>query len=125
MEITYLGNPHVGVAVGIVVALLFIICAVIGAVYFLRKKNLIGIKLSGSVRFDNPKFLNRSNQQPNDTLQIIQNEIGMDSSEAASTTTAWKQETLHATPVPSTEVNPTLYEELRLGSDGVGFKRLK
>lgn len=35
----------------------------------------------------------------------------------------WKQEALH---VPaSTEVNPTLYEELKLGQDGAGFKRLK
>lgn len=35
----------------------------------------------------------------------------------------WKQESLH---VPaSTEVNPTLYEELKLGQDGAGFKRLK
>lgn len=35
----------------------------------------------------------------------------------------WKNESLH---VPSaTEVNPTLYEELKLGQDGAGFKRLK
>lgn len=35
----------------------------------------------------------------------------------------WKQESLH---VPAaTEVNPTLYEELKLGQDGAGFKRLK
>lgn len=35
----------------------------------------------------------------------------------------WQQESLHV-PV-STEVNPTLYEELKLGQDGAGFKRLK
>lgn len=35
----------------------------------------------------------------------------------------WKQETLH---VPlSTEVAPSLYEELRLGSNGAGFMKLK
>lgn len=35
----------------------------------------------------------------------------------------WKNESLH---VPAQqEVNPTLYEELKLGQDGAGFKRLK
>ncbi|KAJ8939828.1 hypothetical protein NQ318_013047 [Aromia moschata] len=35
----------------------------------------------------------------------------------------WKNEALH---VPAQqEVNPTLYEELKLGQDGAGFKRLK
>lgn len=42
----------------------------------------------------------------------------------------WRQERLHSPsslsdPSPSaTEVNPSLYEELKLGHDGVGFKRL-
>ena len=37
--------------------------------------------------------------------------------------TGWKHEQLH---VPSsTEVAPSIYEELKLGQDGVGFKRLK
>lgn len=35
----------------------------------------------------------------------------------------WKNEAFH---VPAQqEVNPTLYEELKLGQDGAGFKRLK
>jgi len=36
----------------------------------------------------------------------------------------WKQETLHVPP-QQTEVAPSLYEELKLGQDGAGFKRLK
>jgi len=36
----------------------------------------------------------------------------------------WHSEPLHA-PRPETEVAPTLYEELRLGSEGAGFRRLK
>lgn len=36
----------------------------------------------------------------------------------------WHSETLHP-PRPETEVPPTLYEELRLGTEGVGFRRLK
>lgn len=35
----------------------------------------------------------------------------------------WKQESANAS--QSTEVAPSLYEELKLGQDGVGFKRLK
>lgn len=35
----------------------------------------------------------------------------------------WKQEPLHV-PMP-TEVAPSLYEELRLGSNGAGFMKLK
>lgn len=38
------------------------------------------------------------------------------------TTNGWKSEQLH---VPANEVAPSLYEELRLGSDGAGFMRLK
>jgi hypothetical protein len=42
---------------------------------------------------------------------------------SASGVQGWKNEALH---VPAaTEVNPTLYEELKLGQDGAGFKRLK
>lgn len=107
---------------GVVVAIILIICAVIGGIYVLRKKNLIGIKLSGGVRFDNPPFRNRTSQPQNDTLQIIQNEIGNEASEVTPSA-GWKQEILQAP--PTTEVNPTLYEELRLGTDGAGFKRLK
>lgn len=36
----------------------------------------------------------------------------------------WKHETLHV-PAQATEVSPSLYEELKLGQDGAGFKRLK
>lgn len=46
-----------------------------------------------------------------------------------SNSAAWRQETLQAgstvPPAPLREVDPTLYEELKLGHDGAGFKRLK
>ncbi len=105
------------------VAIILIICAVIGTIYVLRKKNLIGIKLSGGVRFDNPPFRSKTNQPSNDTLQIIQNEIGNEISDGVTQSEGWKQEILQV--APATEVNPTIYEELRLGTDGAGFKRLK
>lgn len=107
---------------GVVVALILIVCGVVCAVYFLRKKNIIGIKLTGGMRFDNPPFRGNS-QTSNDTLQIIQNEVGNDGSELATPSEGWKQEALQV--APATEVGPSLYEELRLGTDGVGFKRLK
>lgn len=45
-----------------------------------------------------------------------------------SNSTAWRQETLNnpGPTIPTArEVDPTLYEELKLGQDGAGFKRLK
>ena len=42
-----------------------------------------------------------------------------------STANGWHTETLHPPPRAETEVSPTLYEELRLGSEGAGFRRLK
>ena len=146
------GNPHIGVAVGVVAALIFIACAVVGAVCFLRKNQVIGIKLSGGVSFDKGKGLRRGNA--GDTMQIINKDdmpheiaAGADavtvapsqSSSATASSSAsssyWKQETLQ-TPAPavagaaaasssSSEPGPSLYEELRLGINGVGFKRFK
>lgn len=48
-------------------------------------------------------------------------------SNGVSNSAAWRQETLQAGPTvpPLREVDPTLYEELKLGHDGAGFKRLK
>lgn len=57
------------------------------------------------------------NQVPNGTA----NGIAVSSSSGGP---GWKNEALHV-PAPATEVNPTLYEELKLGQDGAGFKRLK
>lgn len=119
---THSNNPQIGVAVGVVVALILIVCAVVCGVYCLRKRNIIGIKLTGGMRFDNAPFRGNS-QACNDTLQIVQNEVVNDASEVATPNGGWRQEALEV--VPATEVGPSLYEELRLGTDGAGFKRLK
>lgn len=44
-----------------------------------------------------------------------------------SNSAAWRQETQNpgTTVTSAREVDPTLYEELKLGHDGAGFKRLK
>merc|ERR1712007_234002 len=69
-----LGNSHIGVVVGVVVALIFIGCSVTGGVWYMRKYRVSGIKLSGGVSFDKPTFLRRSNTTTTDTLQIIAND---------------------------------------------------
>lgn len=45
-------------------------------------------------------------------------------SAGASGGVGWKQESLHV-PAQQQEVAPSLYEELKLGQDGAGFKKLK
>lgn len=54
---------------------------------------------------------------------------GNGAANGVSNSAAWRQETLQAGPTvptaPLREVDPTLYEELKLGHDGAGFKRLK
>lgn len=123
-------TPHVGVAVGVVVALILIACAVVGAIFFLRKNKILGIKASGGLSFDYPAIFARRNAPANDTLQIIPNESAADGNDAVTSTpqtasATWKQEPLHAASSAANEVAPTLYEELRLGTEGAGFKRLK
>lgn len=57
------------------------------------------------------------------TFSLSQNHTDLPYSASANGvgTAEWKQDHLHT----ATEVPPTLYEELKLGSDGAGFKRLK
>ena len=110
-----------GVVIGVALAVVFLACAVIASVYFFKKNKILGIKLSGSgVSFDNPAFFRR--QRPaNDTLEIIANEATIDSCDIGaqgSTTSLPKPENLQPTP----SVAPALYE-LRLGTEGAGFKR--
>ncbi|KAB0793035.1 hypothetical protein PPYR_12655 [Photinus pyralis] len=120
---------HTGVAVAVVSALIVVAAIVAAAVWFVRTKRLLVGKNSGGVAFENPSYLREVNM---DHIQVPQgqsessmsngtaNGIAVSSSSGGQ---GWKQEPLH---VPlSQEVNPTLYEELKLGQDGVGFKRLK
>lgn len=46
---------------------------------------------------------------------------------SVSNSSAWRSETLHnqSTIPAAQEVDPSFYEELKLGHDGAGFKRLK
>ncbi|XP_066261909.1 Ig-like and fibronectin type-III domain-containing protein 1 [Euwallacea similis] len=121
---------HVGVAVGIVLALVFVAAVVAAAVWFIRTKKMLGIKGSGGIAFENPSYLREVNMenvqipngQESSTSSLNGSVNGSISASSTSGGHGWKNEQLH---VPAQEVNPTLYEELKLGQDGAGFKRLK
>nr|CAD7603648.1 unnamed protein product [Timema genevievae] len=125
-------SSHVGVAVGIVMALIIVAGIVVGAVWFLRSRRMLGRKSTGGVAFENPSYLREVNMDhiqipatqgdpilPNGTANGINPSGGQ-----VPSAQGWKHETLHV-PAQATEVAPSLYEELKLGHDGAGFKRLK
>ncbi|XP_075234927.1 Ig-like and fibronectin type-III domain-containing protein 1 [Lycorma delicatula] len=115
-------HSHVGAVVGVILALVAVAAMVVGGVWFIRTRNLLGRKSSGGVAFENPSYLREVNM---DHIQISQSgeNIMANGTANGGHQPGWKHEQLH---VPaSTEVAPSLYEELKLGHDGVGFKRLK
>jgi len=126
-------NTHAGVVVGVVCAIAVIALAVVAAVWLLRKRNILG---KGGVIFDSKTFMVRGFRGASDTQQIVAND-SLDvtgSAEVNATITAAqpskKQENLRASAATTiapqqTEVNPTMMEELRLGTHGAGFKRFK
>ncbi|KAL1122201.1 hypothetical protein AAG570_003606, partial [Ranatra chinensis] len=115
-----MGEEHsqFGMAVGLVFAVALVACMVIGAVWFLRSRSLLGNKSSGGVAFENPSYLREVNMD-----HIQSGEANGTASGGGMSQGGWKHEQLH---VPSsTEMPPSIYEELKLGQDGVGFKRLR
>lgn len=133
-------SSHTGVAVAVCLALLIVAIIVVVAFWFVRTKRMLGVKnQGGGVAFENPSYLREVNM---DHIQIPSNQASDSTTSTTSITTngapsavgngmsvssvsgaSWRQEPLH---VPAAqEVNPTLYEELKLGQDGAGFKRLK
>ncbi|KAL1497939.1 hypothetical protein ABEB36_008819 [Hypothenemus hampei] len=121
---------HVGVAVAIVLALVVVAAVVAGTIWFIRTKKMLGLKGSNGIAFENPSYLREvnmdnvqiSNGQESSTSSLNGSANGSISVSSTSGGHGWKNEQLH---VPAQEVNPTLYEELKLGQDGAGFKRLK
>lgn len=121
---------HIGVAIAVVLALVVVVAVVGATVWFLRNKKMLGLKGNGGIAFENPSYLREVNmdnvQIPNgqeSTTSSLNGSVnGSISVSSTSGGQGWKNEQLH---VPAQEVNPTLYEELKLGQDGAGFKRLK
>lgn len=54
-------SSSVGVAVGVVLALIIVAAIIVGAVWFMRKKRMLGHKSSGGVAFENPSYLREVN----------------------------------------------------------------
>ncbi|XP_012543960.1 Ig-like and fibronectin type-III domain-containing protein 1 isoform X2 [Bombyx mori] len=118
--------PAVGVAMACVVVAAILLAA---GFYYRHRKNL-RLKAQGGVAFENPSYLREPNPDTviNGTVPNGNANGGNGVTNGVSNSAAWRQETLQnpGTAVPTArEVEPTLYEELKLGQDGAGFKRLK
>lgn len=112
-------HSEAGTAFGVLLALAIVGVIVAGAIWFMRAKHLLVLKSPGGTAFENPSYMREVNmehmQGSTDQPHII--------SGNTPAVQGWKHESLH---VPAaTEVPPSLYEELKLGQDGAGFKRLK
>ena len=60
-------GSHIGEAVGIVLALIIVAAIIIGAVWLMRTRRLLGRKSSGGVAFENPSYLREVNM---DHIQV-------------------------------------------------------
>ncbi|XP_046473967.1 Ig-like and fibronectin type-III domain-containing protein 2 isoform X1 [Neodiprion pinetum] len=116
-------GSHVGTVIGIILAVVFVACIVVAGVWFVRTKRL-NAKGQGGVAFENPSYLREVNM---DHIQD-QSQVNGIATSVTSGGTGWKQETLN---VPSGQMGSmashetnTPYEELKLGQDGAGFKKL-
>ncbi|XP_055528945.1 Ig-like and fibronectin type-III domain-containing protein 1 [Wyeomyia smithii] len=119
-------SSNAGVISGIIGGILAIILA-ISALVIMKKRKIGQKQANGGVAFENPSYLREMNVEH---VQIP--------AVSGQSTTDWRQESLHSangtattglgqdnSVVPmATEVNPSLYEELKLGHDRAGFKRL-
>ncbi|XKL66935.1 hypothetical protein PGB90_010355 [Kerria lacca] len=118
-------HAEVSTALSVITSFL-IVGAIIGAgIYYLHSKQLLLRKSNANgVAFENPSYLREVSM---DNIQSGENTY-MSNGLANGVSNnippqGWKPEQLHV-PLP-TEVPPSLYEELRLGSNGAGFMRLK
>lgn len=113
-------------AVGVAVACILVAAILLAAGFYYRHRKNLRLKAQGGVAFENPSYLREPNPDnavngtvPNGTS----GENGL--ANGISNSAAWRQETQNPTTTGPREVDPTLYEELKLGHDGAGFKRLK
>ncbi|CAG9130815.1 unnamed protein product [Plutella xylostella] len=123
-------------AVGVALACITVAAILLAAGLYYRYRKTIRLKSQGGVAFENPSYLREPNPDNTITNGTILNGSANGGNGVApanggvvSNSAAWRQETLQnpgATSIPAArEVDPSLYEELKLGQDGAGFKRLK
>lgn len=117
-------------AVGLAVACVLVAAILLAAGLYYRHRKNLRLKAQGGVAFENPSYLREPNPDTivNGTVPNGNANGGNGVANGVSNSSAWRQETLQnpSTTIPAArEVDPTLYEELKLGQDGAGFKRLK
>ncbi|XP_049875990.1 Ig-like and fibronectin type-III domain-containing protein 1 isoform X2 [Pectinophora gossypiella] len=117
-------------AVGLALACILVAAILAAAGLYYRHRKNLRLKSQGGVAFENPSYLREPNPDTvvNGTLPNGNANGGSAITNGVSNSTAWRQETLQpsSASIPAArEVDPTLYEELKLGQDGAGFKRLK
>jgi len=56
-------STSAGVVVGVILALLIVAGVVVGAVWFLRVRRMLGHKSTAGVAFENPSYLRENNAQ--------------------------------------------------------------
>lgn len=119
-----------GLGIGISFLVILIVVGAVGAVWFLRKRQFA--KPPGAIAFENPSYIRETNPDSmhvngdgpvtgNGTAVTVPS---VSNGVPPTTANGWHTEVLHP-PRTETEVSPTLYEELRLGSEGAGFRRLR
>lgn len=132
-----------GTVCGIIAGIIAIALAIVAIFFYQRRKFQ---KSANGVAFENPSYLREVNMEHVQVCVEIENRqmecnlsyleyhklfqisaVSADNSNG----TDWRQERLQTPAVDqnsavpmATEVNPSLYEELKLGHEGVGFKRL-
>ncbi|XP_026478463.1 Ig-like and fibronectin type-III domain-containing protein 2 [Ctenocephalides felis] len=119
--ITSASRADAGSTVGVGVGCALLALAAAGAVlwvalWYRGKRRGAGKNAPGGVAFENPSYLREGNP---DHVQIP----AVSSSETSNSQN-WNNGTATLQVSTATELNPSLYEELKLGKDGVGFKRM-
>ncbi|KAJ8714843.1 hypothetical protein PYW08_004824 [Mythimna loreyi] len=119
-------------AVGVAVACILVAAILLAAGFYYRYRKNLRLKAQGGVAFENPSYLREPNPDtavngtiPNGTANGSNGNGVAPIANGVSNSLAWRQETLSNPAGAAREVDPTLYEELKLGHDGAGFKRLK
>ncbi|XP_013140886.1 PREDICTED: Ig-like and fibronectin type-III domain-containing protein C25G4.10 isoform X1 [Papilio polytes] len=119
-------------AVGAALACVLLAALLLAAGFYYRHRKNLRLKTQGGVAFENPSYLRETNTDTlgNGTVANGSASNGGAPGLGVSSSAAWRQETLQQAGREmgregGREVEPTLYEELKLGQDGAGFKRLK
>ncbi|XP_039756067.1 Ig-like and fibronectin type-III domain-containing protein 1 isoform X2 [Pararge aegeria] len=119
-------------AVGVATSCILVAAMLLASLLYYKHKKNLRLKAQGGVAFENPSYLREPNPDTVVNGTILNGNVVANGDNGigngVSISTAWRQETQNPGPTIPTaaarEVDPSLYEELKLGHDGAGFKRL-